>query len=66
MREPIPRAYGLVVLSVHHGPADRVRPELAEVLTVRRYGAPKLTAAARGGRGQRRGAHRGQNRAARW
>jgi hypothetical protein len=28
--------------------------------------APKLTTAARGGRGRRRGAHRGQNRATRW
>jgi hypothetical protein len=28
--------------------------------------APELTAVARGGRGQRRGAHRGQNWAARW
>jgi hypothetical protein len=64
MRGPIPRARGAVVLSVHHGPADRAWPELTRALTVRCYGAPKLTVAARGGRGQRRGAHRGQNRAA--
>jgi hypothetical protein len=37
----------------------------AGALTVRRYGAPKLTAVARGGRGRRRGAHRGHIRAAR-
>jgi hypothetical protein len=39
---------------------------LAGALIVRCCGAPKLTAAARGGRGRRRGAHRGQSRAARW
>jgi hypothetical protein len=55
-----------VVLSVHQGPADRARLELTGAHTVRRYGAPKLTMMARGGRGQRRRAHRGQNRAARW
>jgi hypothetical protein len=37
----------------------------AGALTVRRYRAPKLTAVARGGRGRRRGAHRGHIRAAR-
>jgi hypothetical protein len=40
----------------------RAQLELAE----RRHAAPKLTAMARGGRRRRRGAHRGQNRAARW
>jgi hypothetical protein len=49
-----------------NGPTDRAWPELAGVLTMQRYRAPKLTAAARGGRGRRRGAHRGQNRAVRW
>jgi hypothetical protein len=48
---------------VHGGPAA---PSSTGALTVRRYGAPKLTTAARGGRGQWRGAHRGQNRVARW
>jgi hypothetical protein len=66
MSGPIPRARGMVVPSVHHGPVDRERPELTGVLTVQRYGAPKLTMAARGGRGRRGGAHRGQNRATRW
>jgi hypothetical protein len=47
MRGPIPRARGPVVLLVHHGPVDRARPELTGALTVRPYGAAKLTAAAR-------------------
>jgi hypothetical protein len=44
----------------------RALPELTEELTERCHVAPKLTAAVRGGRGQRHGAHRSQNRAARW
>jgi hypothetical protein len=39
----------------------RAQPELARELAERCHAAPKLTAAARGGRGRRRGAHRGQN-----
>jgi hypothetical protein len=66
MRGPIPRARGSVVLSVHHGPVDIAWLELTRAITVRHYGAPKLTAVARGARGRQRGAHRGQNRAARW
>jgi hypothetical protein len=44
----------------------RARSELVGELTERRHATPKLTTAARGGRGQRHGAHRGQNRATRW
>jgi hypothetical protein len=54
MLEPIPRARGLVVRWVNHGPVDRAWLELIGALTVRRYGAPKLSAAARGGRGPQR------------
>jgi hypothetical protein len=45
MSGPIPRAHGLVVLLVHHGPVDRERLELIGALTVQCYGAPKLTEA---------------------